>query len=175
MLLEGSQERLFNVVSDYDRYHEWMPMIDSSKVLAQEGDVTIAEFRVPQWSDRNLTLELVHARPNSIAFRQIDGMEPPAISGRWQLEDAETGVLVAAHLRVHTPLLHFGSRRRINTELQVTLDALGTRHRKLSSGRAEKSIARQKVLEVVREAGGLKIWYMGESFLVPKVQEQRRK
>ncbi len=172
--LEGSCETLFEIVSDYDQYQAWMPMIAHSKVLTREGDITIVEFRTSQGSDRSYTVELVHAAPTAITFQQIDSLDPAAVSGSWQLEASDTGVEVQAKLRVPTAFLRFGSRRRIRTELQVTLDALGTRSRQLNSSGPQTGATRRKVLEVVREARGLKIWYMGESYLVPKTRERER-
>ncbi len=175
--LEGSREELFAILADCERYAAWMPGIELSSVLAREGDVAIAEFRGSRWSDRTFNLEIIHSPPDSIAFRQIDSLDHPEISGRWELAKTEAGArspsaLVRLRMRIETPLLILGSRRRLRAAARAGLDALGAR-RRLPAPTAPTTAARgQKVLEVVREAGGLKVWYLGESFLMPRAQER---
>ncbi|MEM7585712.1 MAG: SRPBCC family protein [Acidobacteriota bacterium] len=169
--LDASREVVYDIVSDYERYRAWIPNLAESQLLTQEGDISIAEFRAPLWSERSVTLELVHTPPSTISFQQIDSIGRPSVSGYWRLEEADSGVIVQARLRVATPFFQFGSRRRLHTELQLTLDALGARQRELSTGRGSGGSARRKVLEIIRQADGLKLWYLGETYLVPKVRE----
>ncbi len=170
--LEGSREELFAIVADAGRYAGWVPGIEDSSVLAREGDVAIAEFRA-RWGDRTFNLELVQSPPDVIDFRQIDSLGRPEISGRWQIGETEPGVgattvLVRLRLSLETPIFGLGSRRRMRSALRAGLDALGARRRGLAASRPEAAGDRQKVLEVVREAGGLKVWYLGESFYMPR-------
>ncbi len=171
--LQGTREELYSILVDYGRYDRWLPGLELSAILAREGDVTVAEFRGRRFSDRTFNLELIHSLPEGIVFRQIDSLDRPGISGRWQVGETETGVGSATarvHLqaRVDTPWLRLDSRRRIRSALRAGLDALGARRRHLKSARPIAAASRQKVLEVVRESGGLKVWYLGESFRLPR-------
>ena len=56
----------------------------------------------------------------------------------------------------------------MRSALRAGLDALGARRRRLVSAQPAVAADRQKVLEIVREASGLKVWYMGESFRMPR-------
>ncbi len=175
--LEGSRDELFAIVADYGRYSAWMPGVEVSSVLAREGDVAVAEIRAPRWSDRTFNLELIHSPPDAIAFRQIDSLDRPEISGRWQIGETDPGVgastvQVGLRLAIETPLFRWGARRRLRSALRAGLDALGARHRHLAAARPVAGAGRQKVLEVVREADGLKVWYLGESF---RILRERRK
>ncbi len=175
---EGTREELYAILADSGRYAEWMPGIELSSVLAREGDVAVAEFRGDRWSDRTFNLELIHSPPDSIAFRQIDSLDRPEISGRWKLGETEVGAgspttLVRLLVRIETPLLMFDSRRRLRSALRAGLDALGARRRNMASARPAAPARRQKVLEVVREAGGLRVWYLGESFVMPEEMARR--
>ena len=71
-------------------------------------------------------------------------------------------------LEVETPLLGLGSRRRIRSALRASLDALGARRRRLAAALPIAAAQKHKILEVVREASGLRVWYMGQSFTLPK-------
>ncbi len=171
--VEGTRKELYAILADYGRYSLWMPGIERSSVLAREGDVAIAEFRGRRWSYRSFNLELIHCPSDSVAFRQIDSLDRPEISGRWEIGETESGVgattsLVRLELRIETPLFGFGSRRRMRSALRAGLDALGARRRHLAAARPASPTRRQKVLEVVREVGGLKVWYLGESFVLPE-------
>ncbi len=171
--LQGSREELYGILADYDRYSAWMPGIELSSVLAREGDVTIAEFRGRRFSDRTFNLELIYSRPDAIAFRQIDSLDRPEISGRWRVGETERGVgspttLVRLTARIETPFFRLDSRWRMRSALRAGLDALGARRRRLAATRPAAGAGKRKVLEVVREAGGLKVWYLGETFRLPQ-------
>ena len=173
--LEGSREELFAILADCGRYRSWVPGIDRSQVLTREGDVMIAELRVPGWAERSFNLEVVHCPPSSLAFRQIDSLDRPQISGRVELGAPDPGVgppslLVRVELRLETPVLSFASPFRIRAAMRAALDALGTRRRHLAARRRDAGKRKQKLLEVVREASGLRVWYLGETFRMPKVE-----
>ena len=178
--LEGSREELFAIVTDYEHYPSWVPSIESCHVLTREGDVAVAEIRASRWADRSFTLELIQSPPSAVEFRRIDNLDPLGLIGRWELGDTDPGVggdsvRVRVRLRLDTPFASFGSRRRIREELRATLDALEARRRRLVSGRAAGAPTKRKILEVVREARGLKVWYMGQTFVMPKTGEHREK
>ncbi len=171
--LEGSRDELFAIVADLACYPKWMPGVERSSVLDREGDVAVVELRAPRWSDRTFNLELIHSPPDSIAFRQIDSLDRPEISGRWRIGETHPGVgastvHVLFRLCIETPLFGLGARRRMRAALRASLDALDARRRHLAAARPAGAERRQKVLEVVREADGLKVWYLGESFYMSR-------
>ncbi len=171
--LKGTREELYSILIDFGRYSEWVPSIDLSGVLAREGDVTVAEFQGRRFSDRTFNLELIVSLPEAIVFRQIDSLDHAEISGQWRVGETERSVgsptsLVRLKARVETPLLGLGSSRRIRSALRSGLDALEARRRHLASTQPAAATRKRKVLEVVRESGGLKVWYLGESFVMPK-------
>ena len=171
--LQGSREELWAILADYGRYCQWVPGLDRSSVLAQEGDVVVAEFRGRRFSDRTFNLELIRSPPDAIVFRQIDSLNRPGVSGRFKLGDTEpdvgsTTAVVSLRARLETPLFAVGSRRRMRVALRASLDSLSARRRHLASARPVAEARKQKLLEVVREADGLKVWYLGETFVMPK-------
>ncbi len=171
--IEGTREDLFAIITDYGRYATWLPGIEHAGLLAREGDVAIAEFRAPRWSHRTFNIELVHSPEGSVIFRQIDSLGRPDVEGSWKLGETEPGVgaatvLVELEMRVETPLLGRMSRRRPRSATCAGLDALGSRRRHVASAMPAAAARKQKVLEVIRETDGLKVWYLGESYRLPR-------
>ncbi len=171
--LKGTREEHGAILTDFGNYRGWVPGIEVSSILACEGDVTIVEFQGRRFSERPFNLELVCSPPDLISFRQIDSLDRPEISGQLRLGETETGigspsVLIRLSARVETPLFGLGRRGRIRSALRAGLDALGAQHGRQISAQPIAEDRKQKVLEVVREAAGLRVWYLGESFLMPR-------
>ncbi len=176
--LEGSRQELFDIITDFESYPSWVPGLESCHVLTREGDVTVAEAHASRWLDRSFTLELIQSPPSAVELRRIDSLDPFELAGWWQLgrtDHAADGasVEVSVRLRLATPLFGFGIRRRMREELRATLDALGDRCRHLASHRTTETPRKHKILEITPERRGLKVWYMGETFLLPRLEEPR--
>ncbi|MEM7351627.1 MAG: hypothetical protein AAF657_12600 [Acidobacteriota bacterium] len=172
--LEGTQQELLAVATDLTRYAAWVPGIERCQVLTREGDVTLIELRAPGWDDRSVNLEVLRSA-TGLAFRQIDSLGRPEISGQVEIGETApdvgaTSARVQTTLQLETPFWSLGARRRMRTALRTALDALGVRRRQLRASQSHPAARRQKVLEVVREARGLRVWYMGETFRIPKVE-----
>lgn len=176
--VEGSREELFQIVTDYGRWQAWMPGVEHSRLLVREGDVTIAELAAPDWAPHPFNLELVHSPPGTVEFHQIDSLGRGA-AGRWELGTTDPGVgastvSVSVSLRLDTPALALASGPRLRATLRAWLDALGARRRHLAAARPGAPTAKRKLLEVVRGEGGLEVWYLGETFLLPKARRSGR-
>ncbi|MCP4661761.1 MAG: SRPBCC family protein [bacterium] len=175
--LDASRDLLFTILTDYDRYREWLPGIEQSRVLAREGDIVVAEFKASHYGPEMVALEFIHSPPASIAYSQVEHYGKPDIAGRWELSDPDegTGVGVKAAIRLSTPLFKFRSRRLMRASLEEALAALAKRSAALATGEvAEAPAARRKVLEVLRRPQGLEIWYLGESYMLSQVRRPRR-
>ncbi len=66
----------YEILTDYDSYHEWLPYVVKSKLLAKEGDLAIAEFEVSRPSKGRFVLECIHTRNKMVLTRTISGMMP---------------------------------------------------------------------------------------------------
>lgn len=175
--LDASRDLLFAILADYDRYREWLPGIEQSRVLASEGDIVVAEFKAPDYSQELVALEFIHSPPASITFSQVEHYGKPDIAGRWELSepDVETGVIVKVAIRLNTPVVKLRSRRLMRTSLGETLAALAKRSAELAAGEIAEAPTRRKILEVLRRPQGLEIWYRGESYLLSQVRRPSRR
>jgi len=91
-----TKEQIYKVLADFDSYVEWMPDIAESTVLAQEGDIVIAEFFSPELMEEKYQLEFVCSKPTSIIYKQIGifeetGTYSHCLSGNWKIIDSPNG------------------------------------------------------------------------------------
>ena len=69
---------LYDVLTDYDNYTEWLPHISQSKTLAREGDLAIAEFELTPPRKEKFVIECIHTRNKMVLWRTISGKIPIA-------------------------------------------------------------------------------------------------
>ena len=67
---------LYEVLTDYDSYSEWMPLITRSKLLAREGDLAIAEFEMQRPAKESFVVECIHTKNRLVLWRPIRGRLP---------------------------------------------------------------------------------------------------
>jgi ribosome-associated toxin RatA of RatAB toxin-antitoxin module len=67
---------VYEVLTDYDSYSEWLPMVTQSKLLAKEGDLALAEISVGQPFPDKLVFECIHDKNRSVLGRAISGKVP---------------------------------------------------------------------------------------------------
>lgn len=157
----------FAVLARYESYRDWMPVVLESRLLAAEGDVTIAEFVAPAYSNGKFVLEFVESPDDWLMFNQVDRYRRDGLSGRWDLEEANggSGVVIRGSLSLRNGIFRFGSRRRMRQILERTLEALASWSLRLAAhGAAGKGFGKRKILELVRTADSLKIDFDGESY-----------
>ncbi|MEZ5400189.1 MAG: SRPBCC family protein [Bryobacteraceae bacterium] len=70
-------EVVYDILTAYDDYDQWMPLVASSKLLAQEGDdLAIAELEVDIGDRETLAIECIHDRNRMVLSRGIGGSLP---------------------------------------------------------------------------------------------------
>lgn len=169
--LEAPRERAFAVLADEPRYPEWLPGVEEAHVLARDGDVAVVEIRAPRFRAEKVVLELIYSPPAEIRFRQVGGYGRPAIAGRCELRDGDGGTRIQVDLRVATPLVAFGSRRRLRQAVATSLAALAERIADVETGRVAVPGGKRKILEIVERDGGLEIRLSDERYRLVKVEE----
>ena len=78
---------LYEILTDYDAYAEWMPLVGQSKLLAKETDLAIAEFELTAPKGQKVSLECIHSRDKMVLSRVIRG---PAAGSQFQWSLAPT-------------------------------------------------------------------------------------
>lgn len=178
--IAASKESVFRVISDYERYPDWMPDMLRSKVISREGSRTVCAFNVGGLKRINYTLELEHQEYDAIRFRQVTG-DLRHYQGMWRLESppdaSETLVVCRMEIDPGLPVPGWIVKRTIAKQLSDNLQALKKRaesgiadavpeeveHRPLDQKEISKG-EREKILEVVRRGQAFEIWFMGKRY-----------
>jgi hypothetical protein len=135
ILCKTTRKEVFELLTAYERYPEWVADVVHASVLSREGDIVVVELCSPWLMTDNYVLECVHAWPSSIVYKQVDQYGDCGLRGCWQLDEAPGGVVVAGELILKAGLRSWFSRRRkIALVLQRRLDAMQQvfSHRSLS-------------------------------------------
>jgi ribosome-associated toxin RatA of RatAB toxin-antitoxin module len=165
--VDASPESVFATLADYNSYERWMPAVTYSRVLAEEGDILLAEFAWPIYTDTRFTIEAIHSPPESITFVQTDQLRKRGLSGRWQIAPGKDGQgsVLTGELALKTGFWEgLGARRKLRSALDEMLAAVA---RRAGVVRARPA-ARTKVLEVIRRATGLEVWLGGQVYHLRK-------
>lgn len=160
----------YEILVDYDNYIEWLPFVAHSKLLAREGDLALAEFKVIS-PPADITVECVHTKNRSVLSRKISG-NIPFQQMVWTLTPkggAETEVCI--EITRETNWKHFlpwGSRFPSGG---AYLQALRSRVAVFSGDFRLEDEAGRKILEIFETDEGLDVWIMGKKYLL-KAEEK---
>jgi ribosome-associated toxin RatA of RatAB toxin-antitoxin module len=85
---------IYEILTDYDHFSEWLPHIRQSKTLATEGDLAIAEFEFTAPRKERFVVECIHTRNQMVLWRAIEG-RVPITQVQWEMAAPD-----AAHCQV---------------------------------------------------------------------------
>jgi hypothetical protein len=180
-----SREKLFSVMTAFDKYPEWTPGCERCTVLSTEGPATTVELTIN--AARRIRLEVrYNAQPcESLQFRMTGGNDIKKYSGMYRLAAAADGkgtVLFAElELEVNSmPRFLSDSFARSSMDkaaiaLKEYVGKLFPAHRDSAPaeavGIARRSPPRRarRLLQIVKGSGGCRVWFMGEAFTVKKI------
>ena len=175
--LEVPREIAFATLSDYNSYERWMPGVSYSHILAQDGDIVVAEFAWPIYVATKFNLEFIHTPPDSIVYVQTDQYRRRGLSGRWDVKPAPAGLgcILSAEMCIETGLFEsIGLRRKLLATLKNCLVAVAERIREHPCGTVSSRTgqSRTKVLEVIKNSDELRVWLFGEVYELRQRREQ---
>lgn len=109
---------IYEILTSYDNYKDWMPKIRASALLAQAGDLAIARLDLAPPGAEYASLECIHTPNRTVVSRAIEGeLELKSLS--WDLES-----LRGDHCRV-TLTLEGRTRMPVGAGSRELLDAEG--------------------------------------------------
>lgn len=116
--IKAERGKVFEILANYEGYADWTADVVESMVLAQEGDIVVAEFFSPELMEDKYTLELVHSKPASIVYQQVDQYGSRGLSGSWHLTESSgrKGTIVTGEMN-----LKVGFRKRLSASKNVNL------------------------------------------------------
>src|SRR3990170_3732168 len=107
---------LYEILTDYDNYVEWLPRLSQSKSLATEGDLAIAEFHLANAKINRFVVECIHTRNKMVLWRTIEG-NVPVTQVEWTIEaagDGQSRVNLAVERRFQWASLFSGTGKFLN-------------------------------------------------------------
>lgn len=121
-------EVLFDVITDYAAYPEFVPGLDAVEVLSRSETRAEVRFRLRLVRSISYTLELVEERPRSVVWTMVSG-DLATNSGSWTVTSTDTGSLATYKVRVEVGMFVPGAilGRLVGETLPATLDAFARR------------------------------------------------
>ncbi len=81
----------FKIVTDYEKYPEFLQEVKQCKVLKSEGTQKLVEYTVSVIKNFSYKLNMVEEEPNLVSWTFAGGDIFKTSSGSWKLEDAGDG------------------------------------------------------------------------------------
>jgi ribosome-associated toxin RatA of RatAB toxin-antitoxin module len=168
-VVAADPELVYEILTDYDGYSEWMPLIARSVLLAKEGDLAIAEFELVRPSKEKFAVECIHTKNRMVLTRTISG-RIPVRQIEWDLSPSGQGtdvkVVVEARTNWHRILPAY--RRFINPVAFLA----GLRAQLSSfSPEALPDEEGEKIFELTESEQGLVCWIRGKKYTLTPAPE----
>lgn len=80
-------EQFFKIISDYDKYHEFLPEVKKCTVLKTEGNKKLVEYSVQVIKSFKYNLWMTENATNSITWEFASGDVFKTSVGSWKLEN----------------------------------------------------------------------------------------
>jgi ribosome-associated toxin RatA of RatAB toxin-antitoxin module len=165
---------LYDVLTDYDAYSEWLPFITQSKLLAREGDLAIAEFELANPKGEKFAIECIHTRNKMVLTRRISGAVPIS-QVEWTLEAASTG-----STQVTVELQGSGLWKRLLrgygglTDGNNWLRSLQRQAATFTGGMAIEGEGGEKIIEILEGEEGLVCWIRDKKYILQPAPEGKQ-
>jgi len=171
LTLPCASSAAYRILTDFNRYFDWIPFLTNSKTLAVEGDLALAEFQMrPPYS--KLVVESIHSANEMVVVRKISG-DSPFREMTWQLDSrGEEQCEVALRLSVSRGLSGALRMRPVYWNARDLLTALDSRVRVLS-GDLEGDLPFRQILDISETEEGLVAWFEGKRYLMTPLPEER--
>lgn len=91
-----SPEQFFAIISDYEKYHEFLAEVKKCSILKVEGNRKLVEYSVSVVKTFKYQLSMTEAAPTSITWEFVSGEIFKTSSGSWKLEN-ESGKTKATY------------------------------------------------------------------------------
>ena len=155
-------ELIYEILTDYDRYKEWVPFVCESALLAEAGELAIASLDVTKPKLVHVSLECIHTENRGVLCRVIEG-EISLKSLEWSLEPAgEQRCRVTVEIDGPALLPMATGRNFADAEqlLDALLDYAGTYLPELVVNGERGEV----VLEIFENEDGLTCWFNGRQY-----------
>jgi ribosome-associated toxin RatA of RatAB toxin-antitoxin module len=161
---------LYDILTDYDHLAEWMPQVSTARLLAREGDLSLAELTLAGAENLQFAMECIHSPGHMVTWRPVE-TNVPITEYQWTIESAS-----GDSCRVSLALQRPGSVSRLSSggrngapEAEQYLEALRMQASVFLPFDPAAEPGSEKIFEIVETATGLVCWLQGRKYrLVPE-------
>ena len=184
ILIQAPPKQVFDVLSDYDSYQEWMPNLVRSRAFAEEGDIIVYVECVLNYKGKeySFVLEFTSDGQRIIRYRQIKVEGIKDISGEWALSETPEGVLVTGSvyvsmgLSIPKILVRRICRRLLREVLEAAKDRAmlhATPEEVLLNWEDGDEEKVRKLCRVIRQGDGvIHVWLLGKQYELRPVDRE---
>ena len=101
--IDASPDKVMAVISDFERYPEFLPEIKVAEVLERSDDVTTVRFELRMLMKVSYTLRLTQVGSDSLSWELVDSKLLKKNSGAWQLK-ADEGDITSVNYTIDLEL-----------------------------------------------------------------------
>lgn len=164
--LDCGVDLLYDVLTDYDGYAEWLPQVTRSKLLARERDLALAEFEVNLPPKKRFVIECVHTRNKMVLWRSI-GEEIPVWQVEWTIaaagdSKAEVTLVVSSKCQRNS----FLPKYRRFLEPKKCMSALQSQLATFLPELAVADEGGEKIFELIETGDGVVCWIRGKKYVL---------
>jgi hypothetical protein len=165
---------VFELLTDYDSYEEWLPLVTRAKLLAREGDLALAEIEVAQPVPDRLVFECIQDKNRSVLSRVISGNIPLA-KIEWVIAPAGPGqstVSVTLEGKSDWHWLIPGYRKLLDARRFA--EALKGQATAFSSEISVTGDSGEVILDLIDTGEGMVLVYRGQKYTLQPVAEAKK-
>jgi ribosome-associated toxin RatA of RatAB toxin-antitoxin module len=155
---------LWDILSDYAGWTEWLPLVSASTVTARESNFARVDVELAAFPGRKISTEALHTPNSRVLMKSIRGEDPEFILD-WTLTPAGPGQTTVAVkcIWVHTPANFKAGVSALNPDLW--LSALANQAASYTADPATGPQDPSTLLEIYETEGeGLICWYRGKKY-----------
>ncbi|MCC6810860.1 MAG: SRPBCC family protein [Deltaproteobacteria bacterium] len=95
--INAPMEKVFSVITDYEKYPEFLDEQSGAKVLSRNGNAVDCEFKLKVIKEITYTLRLTETKPTGLTWTMLKGEMMKSNDGGWKLEDVGGGKTKATY------------------------------------------------------------------------------
>jgi coenzyme Q-binding protein COQ10 len=97
IVIDAPMEKVFQIITDYEKYAEFLPEARETKVLSRSGNAAKVQYTVEVMKKIKYTLEMRESPPDRVEWSFVEGEFMKDNQGHWKLEPAGEGKTKATY------------------------------------------------------------------------------
>src|SRR5262245_43010582 len=124
VVIDAPIERVFSIITDYERYPEFLPEMKEVRVLSRHDGVAVVRFELELIIRVSYTLRLVECAPTGLSWTLEDAKMLAENNGGWRLtkEGDKTRAVYSLEIKLRGLIPKSVSTRLLGTTLPQTLE-----------------------------------------------------